>query len=279
MHNGTYRGFVEGQPGYPGALRSVVGSGKEGIAAAHAALSSGSDLDPEEIRFLPVIPEPLKILCVGLNYRDHAKESGFQPPAYPTIFSRFATSLIGHDEPLIRPRVSDSLDFEGELAVIIGHGGRRIPEARALDHVAGYSIFNDGSVREYQHKTPQWTLGKNFDRTGSFGPVFVTADELPAGGSGLKIETRLNGATVQSSNTADMVFGVPTLIAVISEAMTLQPGDVIVSGTPSGVGHARTPRLYMKHGDVCEVEIEGLGILRNRIEDEAALEARSGYLQ
>ncbi len=245
-------------------------AGPTAITDAYDILKGGSEISPAEISHLPVLSEPGKILCVGLNYRDHSAESGFKQPTYPTLFARFSTSLIGHEEPLIRPRVSDSLDFEGELAVIIGRRGRRISEAQALDFVAGYSIFNDGSVREYQHKTPQWTVGKNFDGTGSFGPEFVTASELPAGASGLKIETRLNGETVQSSNTGEMVFDVRSLIATISEAMTLEPGDVIVSGTPSGVGHARTPRLYMKPGDVCEIEVEGLGILRNTIMDEGS---------
>jgi 2-keto-4-pentenoate hydratase/2-oxohepta-3-ene-1,7-dioic acid hydratase in catechol pathway len=169
---------------------------------------------------------------------------------------------------MIRPLVSDSLDYEGEMAVILGAGGRHIPKERALEYVAGYSVFNDGSVREYQFKAPQWTVGKNFDGTGAFGPTFVTADELPAGGAGLKLETRLNGKVVQAANTSDLVFDVATLIAIISEAITLAPGDVIVTGTPAGVGWAREPKLIMRDGDVCEVEIEGLGVLKNTVQDE-----------
>lgn len=261
-------GLTGDQPGYPGELQAVLAAGPTAIADAYEVLGNGSEISPSEITNLPPIRQPRKIICVGLNYRDHSAESGFQQPSYPTLFARFATSLIGHEGAMVRPRASDSLDFEGELAAIVGRRGRHIPEAEALDFVAGYSIFNDGSVREYQHKSPQWTVGKNFDGTGSFGPGFVTADELPEGARGLKIETRLNGETVQSSNTSLMVFDVKRLIAIISEAITLEPGDVIVSGTPSGVGHARTPRLYMKPGDVCEVEIEGLGILRNSIIDE-----------
>lgn len=169
---------------------------------------------------------------------------------------------------MIRPRVSDSLDFEGELAVVLRSGGRHVPKSRALECVAGYSVFNDGSVREYQFKAPQWTVGKNFDGTGAFGPALVTADELPAGGAGLRLETRLNGKVVQSANTSDMLFDVATLIAIVSEAITLEAGDVIVSGTPAGIGWARDPKLIMRDGDVCEVEIEGLGILRNPVRDE-----------
>jgi 2-keto-4-pentenoate hydratase/2-oxohepta-3-ene-1,7-dioic acid hydratase in catechol pathway len=262
-------GMMSDEPRFPGELYDLIVAGPAALAEAYSALERGHEIDPTAIRCLPVLPKPPKIVCVGLNYRDHAAESGFVPPPYPTLFARFSTSLIGHEEPLVRPKVSQALDFEGELAVIVGRRGRQITQDEALDYVAGYSIFNDGSIRDYQHKTPQWTVGKNFDGTGAFGPDFVSADELPAGGSGLRIETRLNGETVQSSTTAAMIFDVKSLIAIISEALTLEPGDVIVSGTPSGVGHARSPRLYMKPGDVCEVEIEGLGILRNAVVDEA----------
>jgi len=168
----------------------------------------------------------------------------------------------------VRPQASDTLDYEGELAVVIGGAGRHIPLPQALSHVAGYSIFNDGSVREYQHKTPQWTVGKNFDGTGAFGPVLVTSDELPGGARGLSIETRLNGNVVQSSNTDRLIFDVATLISTISQAITLSVGDVLVTGTPSGIGHARNPKLYLKPGDVCEIEIAGLGVLRNTVADE-----------
>jgi acylpyruvate hydrolase len=271
--DGQLLGLMSDQAGYPGDLAALISSGESGMKRAHDRLAYGSELDGSAISYLPVLSAPPKILCVGLNYRDHSAESGFQQPTYPTIFARFSTSLTAHEQPLIRPRISNTLDFEGELAVIIGRRGRRIPEADALDFVAGYSIFNDGSVREYQHKSPQWTVGKNFDATGSFGPEFVSADELPPGATGLRIETRLNGETVQSSNTAEMVFNVSKLIAILSEAMTLEPGDIIVSGTPSGVGHSRKPALYMKHGDVCEVEIEELGVLRNTIIDESVIGA------
>ncbi len=225
----------------------------------------------ENLTFLPPLQRPPKIICVGLNFADHTSESEYDQPDYPTLFFRVHTSLVAHDQPMIRPRVTDcaGLDFEGEIAVVLGKGGRHITNENALSHVAGYALFNDGSVREYQFKTPQWTVGKNFDGTGAFGPDLVTADELPAGAKGLLLETRLNGEVVQSANTDEMVFDVASLISIISEAITLEPGDVIVSGTPSGIGWARNPKLLMKAGDVCEVSVEKIGTLRNVIADEA----------
>ena len=250
------------------SLEALLAAGTDLTAFANANIGAGTKYPVDSVTWLPPLTRPGKIICVGLNYADHTKESKFEPQTYPTFFPRFDSSLIGHLAPMIRPLVSDSLDFEGELAVILGRGGRHISRAHALDCVAGYSIFNDGSVREYQFKAPQWTIGKNFDGTGAFGPTFVTADELPAGGAGLKLETRLNGKVVQTANTSDLVFDVARLIAIISEAITLAPGDVIVSGTPAGVGWARDPKLIMRHGDVCEVEIEGLGVLKNIVQDE-----------
>ena len=220
--------------------------------------------------FLPPLQRPPKILCVGLNFKDHSKESNFEQPDYPTMFLRLHTSLVAHDDPITRPCISDSLDYEGEIAVVLGKGGRHIRREDALSHVAGYALFNDASVREYQFKTPQWTMGKNFDGTGAFGPDLITADELPAGVKGLRLETRLNGEIVQSASTDDMVFDVETLIVLLSQAITLEAGDVIVSGTPSGVGWARNPKLLMRQGDVCEVSVAGMGTLRNVIVDEAA---------
>jgi acylpyruvate hydrolase len=245
-----------------------------GVDLVEWARSNASD---DRVRFadlqlLTPLQRPPKILCVGLNFADHTKESNYEQPAYPTLFLRVNTSLVAHDQPMIRPSVSDSegLDYEGEIAVVIGKGGRHIAQEDALDHVAGYSLFNDGSVREYQFKTPQWTVGKNFDATGAFGPDLITADELPAGVKGLLLETRVNGEVVQSANTDEMVFDVASLISIISEAITLEPGDVIVSGTPSGIGWARTPKRLMKAGDVCEVSVEGMGTLRNVVADEQA---------
>jgi acylpyruvate hydrolase len=234
-------------------------------------LSNTPALDPSAVTYLPPVAAPSKIVCVGLNYADHIKESALQEPDYPTLFLRAASSLIGHGAAIERPRCSDSLDYEGELAVIIGVGGRHIPAAAALSHVFGYSVFNDASIREYQLRTPQWTIGKNFDGTGAFGPHVVTADELPPGAKGLKLQTRLNGEVVQSISTSEMLHDVASLISIISEAMTLEPGDLIVTGTPAGVGWARQPRLVMRHGDVCEVAIEGVGVLSNPVKDEVEI--------
>ncbi|VVD61650.1 Ureidoglycolate lyase [Pandoraea eparura] len=251
-------------------LEDLLAAGVDLTAFAKAHRATGNEYAAEAVTYLPPLTRPGKIICVGLNYADHTGESPYEQPTYPTIFPRFNSSLMGHGAPMIRPRVSDSLDFEGELAVILGSGGRHIPKARALECVAGYSIFNDGSVREYQFKSPQWTIGKNFDGTGAFGPTLVTPDSLPPGGVGLHLETRLNGRVVQSANTSDMIYDVATLISILSEAVTLEPGDVIVTGTPAGIGWAREPKLIMRHGDVCEVAIEGLGVLRNLVQDEAA---------
>jgi acylpyruvate hydrolase len=265
---GRFHGLHEGHIGYPGELDTLIKKGGDAMIAAAAELARGELIDLDQVTLQPPLASPAKIICVGLNYVDHSLESGFIPPHYPTIFARFSSSLIGSGEPIIRPKASTELDFEGELVAIIGKQGRHIAAADALSHVAGYSIFNDASVRDYQKKAPQWTIGKNFDGTGAFGPYLVTADELPPGGNGLRIQTRLNGVTVQDATTDDMVFSVAQLISILSEAITLSPGDIIVSGTPAGVGMARKPPLWMKHGDVCEVEIEGIGLLRNPVEDE-----------
>ncbi len=246
-------------------LDALVREGPDALHRAAQACVAGEVLAGDAVAFLPPLVCAPKIVCVGLNYVDHAAEAGFKTPDFPTLFGRFSSSLVGHGAPLVKPRQSDQLDFEGEMVAVIGRGGRDIAESAALDHVAAYSVFNDGSVRDYQMKTPQWTAGKNFDGTGAFGPWLVTADELPAGAAGLKIETRINGAVVQSASTADMVFDVKTLVSLLSSFMTLEPGDVIVSGTPAGVGMSRTPPLWLKPGDVCEVEVEGVGLLRNPV--------------
>jgi 2-keto-4-pentenoate hydratase/2-oxohepta-3-ene-1,7-dioic acid hydratase in catechol pathway len=266
--NGKFRGLLDGEEAFPGSLGLLVERGREALDAAAGALFNGPQINLDQVILLPPLSAPGKIICVGLNYVDHSIESGFKVPDYPTIFTRFTSSLIGCGAAIIRPKVSSQLDYEGEMVAIIGVGGRHIREEDALDHVLGYSIFNDASVRDYQRKSPQWTIGKNFDGTGAFGPYLVTADELPPGAQGLHIQTRLNGAVVQDASTSDMVFSVARLISILSEAITLSPGDIIVSGTPAGVGMARNPPLFMKHGDVCEVEIEGIGILRNPVADE-----------
>jgi acylpyruvate hydrolase len=265
--DGHQTGLFDDEASFPGTLDEVVASGPEALHRAALALKKGTPVDATKVTYLPPF-RGRKILCIGLNYVDHSKESGYALPDYPTVFARFATSLLGHKEAIVRPQSSVQLDFEGELVAVIGKRGHKIAEDEALDHVAGYSIFNDGSIRDFQHRTPQWTVGKNFDRTGGFGPTFVTADELPPGAVGLILETKLNGATVQKASTSDMVFSVAKLVSILSQAMTLEPGDVFVTGTPSGVGAARKPPLWMKAGDVCTVSIEKLGVLENRIVDE-----------
>lgn len=268
--DGTLTGLTTKDPDFPGSLDDLIAAGPPALGKAASALSSGRQMSLQAITFLPPLSRPNKIICVGLNYREHSQESGFKQPDYPTLFVRFASSLIGHQADMITPDFSDTLDFEGELVAVIGVGGRFISKSTALDHVIGYSVFNDGSIREYQFKSPQWTMGKNFDDTGAFGPAFVTADELPPGARGLRLQTRLNGAIVQSASTDDLVFDVATLVSTISEGITLEPGDVIVTGTPSGVGHSRTPKLYMRPGDVCEVEVERVGVLRNTVAAQPA---------
>jgi len=221
---------------------------------------------------LPVT-DPGKIFCLGLNYLEHVKEGNNQVVDYPTIFMRGLSSLVAHNKPIIRPAISDKLDFEAELVLVIGKRIRHASKQTALDAVAAYSCFNDGSLRDYQRRTTQWTIGKNFDQTGGFGPVLVTPDELPSGAAGLKIQSRLNGQVMQSDNTGNMMFPVAETIIAITQAITLEPGDMIVMGTPSGVGYARKPPVFMKHGDVCEIEIEGVGLLSNSIQDESVVDS------
>jgi acylpyruvate hydrolase len=270
----VFRGLTEGAASYPGSLDQLIRQTPAQQKAAAVALLAGEAVDVAKIEMLQPLRSPGKIICVGLNYRDHASESGHKAPDYPTLFARFASSLIGPSEPIVRPLDSVQLDYEGELVAVIGTGGRRIGKADALSHVAGYSIFNDGSVRDFQLRTPQWTLGKNFDGTGAFGPVFVTADALPPGARGLKLETRLNGQVMQSASTDDLIFDVATLVSDISAGITLESGDLIVTGTPSGVGAARKPPVFMKSGDVCEIEVERIGVLRSHVVDEAAHSGR-----
>jgi 2-keto-4-pentenoate hydratase/2-oxohepta-3-ene-1,7-dioic acid hydratase in catechol pathway len=253
---------------------------KSGAATLREALQAGAleeiraaakgvtpDRKLSEIRFLPVIPDPQKILCAGINYRSHAAEVGRELPKQPSMFIRFADTLVGHDGEMLRPRRSDNFDFEGEFAVVIGRGGRDIPAGRALDHVAGYTCFVDGSVRDYQKFSV--TSGKNFPATGPLGPWMVTTDEI-ADPAKLTLTTRLNGREVQRAGTDQMIYSVPQIIAFCSQFTQLHPGDVIATGTPEGVGHGRTPPLWMKAGDELEVEITGIGILRSHIADEGA---------
>jgi len=223
------------------------------------------DRELADITWLPAIPNPEKILCAGINYRSHAAETGRELPKQPSMFIRLANTLIGHEGELVRPSVSQHFDFEGELAVVIGRGGRHIPAERALEHVAGYACFVDGSVRDYQKFSV--TSGKNFPGTGPLGPWIVTTDEIPDP-TLLTLTTRLNGEEVQKSGTDLLIYSVPQIISFCSDFTPLEPGDVIATGTPEGVGHRRNPPLWMKPDDVLEVEISGIGTLRNRVVDE-----------
>jgi acylpyruvate hydrolase len=262
-----WRGLLKPETGFPGTLPELIARGVD-LLRTCSNLKPMPAFDLNAVRILPPVPRPPKVLCVGLNYDDHLEESGLKKPVYPEIFARYATSLIAHGEAIRRPRESSALDYEAELAVVIGRKGRRIHRDKALDYVAGYSPFNDATIRDFQLRTPQWTMGKNFDGTGAFGPWLVTPDAVSPGAEGLRIQGRLNGRVMQESRTDRLIFNVPVLIELISVAITLEPGDVIITGTPGGVGAARKPPVYMKPGDVFEVEIEGIGVLSNPIEDE-----------
>ncbi|MFH2115463.1 MAG: fumarylacetoacetate hydrolase family protein [Spirochaetota bacterium] len=260
-------GLEEGSKGYPGDLDTLLSHGAS-LMGVGATLASAPHIDVSTITLLPPLVKPSKILCIGLNYRDHAAETGFKLPDWPAVFARFPSCLIGHGSPLVRPSVSDQLDFEGEMVVVIGKKARAVSAEHALSYAAAYSIFNDASIRDFQMRSSQWTLGKNFDATGAFGPWLVTPDELPPGGAGLRIATRINGNVVQDASTSDMVFDVASLIKILSSIMTLEPGDMIITGTPSGVGYTRQPPVFLKPGDTCEVEIEKIGILGNPVIDQ-----------
>lgn len=255
-------------PSVGSSLRELLERNPGGLAELAArAVDAPARLrvEPSALHYRPLVPDPSKVLCLGLNYVAHASEAAFEPPRYPVVFTRVATSLLAHEAPLEVPRCSEQLDYEAELAVVVGRPGRDIPRERALEWVAGYTLFNDGSVRDYQKRTPQWTLGKNFDGTGALGPELVTPDELPEGALGLRIQMRVGGELRQDASTSDMIFDVPTVLAGLSEVMTLLPGDVIAMGTPSGVGAARNPPSFLRAGDVCEVSVERIGVLRNPV--------------
>lgn len=252
-------------------LRAALEAGTDLAAAGRAAIASGPRLPLAAQVFAPLVPEPGKIICLGLNYFDHAKEGGRDKPDYPWFFYRGKSSLVGHGQPGLAPKVSSKFDYEAELAVVIGRKvPRHVKKADALQYVFGYSCFNDMSVRDYQKRTAQWTIGKNFDATGGFGPLLVTADELAPGATGLRIQSRLNGQVMQDANTSDMIFPVDETIALLAECMTLEPGDAIIMGTPAGVGQARTPPVWMKAGDLIEIEIDRIGLLSNPIVAEPA---------
>jgi len=249
---------------YPDLKALIAGNG---FADAAKHLNEAPDYKDSDITWLPVIPNPGKIICVGLNYQDHVVETGRDNTEQPAIFLRLPESQVGHKQPIIRPRESKNLDYEAEIAVIIGKPGRRISQKDSWSHIAGYSCYNDGSVRDWQRHTIQWTAGKNFASTGGFGPWMVTADEIPAA-TLLTLSCRLNGERMQHATTEQMIFKIPKLIEYISTFTTLLPGDVIVTGTPGGVGARRNPPVWMKPGDTVEIEIDKVGVLMNRIADD-----------
>ncbi len=244
-------------------LKSVLVAGVVEDAAV-AARANPQLLEPGSFTFDPVIPSPGKIICVGVNYLGHIREMGREKPSHPTLFIRFADTVVGSGEALVAPRLSEQYDYEGELAVVIGRSARHLSRDQALTCVAGWSCFMDGSVRDFQNHTTQFTAGKNFPRSGAFGPCLVTIDELPDP-SKLELETRLNDQVMQQAPVSDLCFDVPSLVSYLSGAMQLEPGDVIITGTPSGVGFARKPPVFLKPGDQLEVEISGIGVLRNHV--------------
>jgi 2-keto-4-pentenoate hydratase/2-oxohepta-3-ene-1,7-dioic acid hydratase in catechol pathway len=258
-------------PSLPKDLQTLIAAGPaalERLRAVAGKAPAAARLPLDSVKPALPIARPNKIICVGLNYALHAKEGGHEIPTYPSFFLRVPTSLVAAGGPIIRPKASIQLDYECELTIVIGKGGRHISESQALDHVFGYTLFNDVSVRDFQRKTSQWLPGKNFDGSGPLGPYVVTADALPPGASGLRIMTRVNGKVMQDSNTSDMIFSTGKIVALLSEIMTLEPGDLIPTGTPSGVAHARKPPAWMKAGDKVEVEVEGIGVLANPVVDE-----------
>ncbi|KZE38864.1 5-carboxymethyl-2-hydroxymuconate isomerase [Bhargavaea cecembensis] len=242
----------------------------EGFQVDHESVTYSAD----EVQLLPVISNPDKIFCIGINYETHRIETNREKVGYPVVFHRFAESQVGHNEPILLPEESAQLDFEGELAVVIGKPGRRIAKEDAYDHIAGYACYNDGSIRDWQRHTHQWGPGKNFDATGGFGPDLVTRDEI-GDGEALRLQTRLNGQVMQDTTTDLMIFSIPELIEYVSSYTTLQTGDVIVSGTPGGVGAKRNPPVFMKEGDVVEIEIEKVGVLRNPITSDVRQKQQS----
>lgn len=255
-------------PDPPSTLQELLEQGSLAVMREAVPKYTGPGIPVADVQYQVLIPRPGKLACIGRNYAAHAKEGGNEVPTFPEVFFRGPTCLVPHDGTIIRPQCSEKLDFEGEIAFVIGKRCRHATEENALDFVAGYSLFNDATLRDYQKASSQWTVGKNFDGTGAFGPELVTADELPDGAIGLTLTTRLNGELMQEGNTDQLMFPVRRLIAILSECMTLEPGDVVSTGTPSGVGFARKPPVWMKAGDTVEIEVQGIGALRNTVQDE-----------
>ncbi len=255
----------------PMSLRELLAGGSAAIERAKLAAQHGTHIDPKSVKLLAPIPDPQKVLCIGLNYVDHAKESGQEPPGEPVVFCKFATAVSAHERPIVLPKVSKKVDYEAELVVVIGRGGKHIAIDAVPQHIAGYCCGNDVSARDWQLQKPggQWLLGKTFDTFAPFGPEMVTADEV-GDPNNLRVQLRLNGKTMQDSSTSQFIFNVAKVVSYVSQVCILTPGDVIFTGTPPGVGAARKPPVFLQPGDVCEVEIEMLGVLRNKCVAEDA---------
>jgi len=271
VREGGYVDLNRANPQVPSCIKRLLAQGEEGLRNAWAALEAGEVMAAERIRLVAPVPSPQKVICVGVNYADHARESGMELPEEPVIFSKFPSAVCADGDPIILPRLSKKVDYEAELVVVIGVGGRHIAKHQAGNHVAAYCCGNDVSARDWQLQKPagQWLLGKTFDSFAPFGPALVTADEVDDPGN-LRIQLRLNGRSMQDSNTNQLIFSVEELIAYVSGVCTLAPGDLIFTGTPPGVGGARTPPVFLKPGDTVEVEIENLGVLRNPVVAEDA---------
>jgi 2-keto-4-pentenoate hydratase/2-oxohepta-3-ene-1,7-dioic acid hydratase in catechol pathway len=252
-------------PSLPGDMIALLAGGTAALGAASAATNAATAAIPlRDVRLLAPIPRPGKIICIGLNYRDHARETGQPIPQYPIVFSKYANTVIAHGDNIVLPRVTDQVDYEAELGFVIGKRARYVKAAEALDYVAGYLPINDVSARDYQTRISQWTMGKTFDTFAPMGPALITRDEVPDAGN-LRISLTINGETLQDSNTNELIFGIPQLVEALSEVMTLEPGDVVSTGTPPGVGMARSPQRYLRPGDVVSVSIEGVGTLTNPV--------------
>lgn len=271
VRDGQYVDLNQADPAVPHCIKALLAQGPDGLARAAEALKSGEAVDPAGVKLLPPVPSPEKVICVGVNYADHARESGMTPPGEPVIFNKFPTTLRTHEDLIVLPPESDAVDYEAELVAVIGRGGRRIAPQEALGHVAAYTCGNDVSARDWQKDKPagQWLLGKSFDSFAPLGPELVTADEIPDPGN-LRIQLRLNGQTMQDSSTREMIFPLAELVAYVSGVCTLSPGDLLFTGTPAGVGMGRKPPVWLKPGDTIEVEIEGIGILRNPVVADAS---------
>lgn len=261
-------GMRSDHPRFPGGLVDALGDAVR-LQKLITRLQEGAPVDPAQVMILTPVPVTGKVLCIGLNYADHVAETGLPTPTDLTVFTRFASSFVAHGEPLIRPLASEQFDYEAELGVVIGAPARHVGRDTALRHVAGYTLINDGSIRDAQMRSSQWTLGKNYDATGSIGPWIVTADALPEGGTGLRITGRLNDEIVQDGDTSDMVFGVARIIELLSAVMTLNPGDIIATGTPAGVAMGQARPRWLRTGDHFEVSVEGIGSLSNPVIDES----------